>query len=385
MPNSPTSQEIGANVENLLKQFLTGLSFSIENPVRVFPDDITLMNSGSQHGLDLRWEVRFNQGGIRYTWYFESKGVGETEYLRTTPGGDQPFHIRLISDKLLQVLSYNILNYANRGVDCWCLFAPYIKLDADDRNELERLQAYLPFRLVIWDKDYLFPKLKHISPQLFQTIYSRDVNDVTPSIDVTKSVTIMIREHSVSGKFWNNVHKRYSAIRNDIVDRCKQEIILQSEIPPPAQDPTSQSHSPVRVTLYYFEFKSKKYYVDVSILQQAVAIADAQAVDAPSPSPALDESETGGVIVSSPVISESTNLDSVRNVFINAICRETQKSLHDEFAELLRDVNNPFLHIQIKHKIPTFVEKIFFEVIHDGTYFGCEDKPVYFESLKDFI
>ncbi len=380
----PNSQQIGANIENLLKDFLSSLSFVLEDPVRIFPDDLSLMNSGSQHGLDLRWEIRFNQGGIRYTWFFESKGVGESDYLRTPPGGNKPFHIRLISDKLLQILSYSTLDYAGRGIDCWCLFAPYLKIDNADRNELDRIQAYLPLRLVIWDKDFLFSKLKHINPSLFQTIYTNDTNSETRSVDVSRSLINVIREYSVSRKFWNNIHRKYTSIRNDIVNRCKKELIFQSEILPPAQTPTASGHSPQRVTFYYFEFNGKKYYVEANILQQAIATPAEYSVVSPSPSPAMDEEEIGE-ISSDTVPSEESNLDSVRNVFVNSICRDTGRSLHTEFADLLNDVNNPFLHIQIKHKIPTFVEKIFFELIHDGSYFGCDDKPVYFESIKDFI
>lgn len=385
MPNVQSSQQIGTNIEVLLKDFLSSLSFVLEEPVRIFPDDLRLMNSGSQHGLDLKWEMRFNQGGIRYTWYFESKGVGETEYLHTTPGGHKPFHIKLISDKLLQVLSYSTLNYADRGIDCWCLFAPYIKLDTDDRGELDRIQAYLPFRLLVWDKDFLFPKLKHINPSLFQRIYTHDSNSGVPSTDAIKLLINSIREHSVSGKFWNNIHRKYTSIRNDIVDRCKKELILQSEILPPSQTSTSSSQSLLRITSYYFEFSSRKYYVDANILQQAIATPTTHLIDSPSPSPAMDEEEIDSETSSESVSSEDTNLDSVRSVFINAICRETNRSLHTELADLLNNTNNPFLHIQIKHKIPTFIEKIFFEVIHDGSYFGCEDKPVYFESIKDYI
>jgi len=122
------SAKIGQRIESDLKDYLELMSVNKAN-IGILNNDLRLMKAGKQSGLDLNWDLSFNLSGMQYRWFFEAKGEGFTEYKNSFKHVN--FKIGLISDKLLQLIGRSDLD-----IDCWCLFAPYIKLDGNDKREL---------------------------------------------------------------------------------------------------------------------------------------------------------------------------------------------------------------------------------------------------------
>lgn len=362
----PQSHKIGRKVEEFLKQFLNELVFEIDDPPRIISDDLRLMSSGEQHGLDLNWEIRFNQGAIQYKWFFEAKGKGYSKYLDKKTWRHETYKLSIISDKLLQALSYYGLD-----IDCWCLFAPYLKLDEADKKELSKIQEFLPFKLVVWDKDFLFHRLRSINVDLFKVIYPKEAVSRRVPGEFTKIKTInSIRDLSIFGRFWNALHRRYWVIRNDIKQKCKTKIIFQCEF---QESRDQETDARIHTKQFYFLYLRDKYFIDKAYLDQATQEEVTKTITV-----------SGDEVIDNRRLEEA-NREAIRLVFVNSIKENTQETLSENIQDLLDGDDIPFMQVEIKHKISDYAETIPFELLNSSTYFGCsEDKPIYFGSVKDY-
>jgi len=346
------SEEIGYQVEGLLKSFLerigmvipASLPSGVESGPIIIPEDLRLMNSGSQHGLDLNWIIKFSNQGNEYTWYFEAKGFGFTKYFNNRNKKHEAFHINLISDKLLQSLSFHAMD-----IDCWCLFAPYIKLDEGDITELDNINEYLPFKLVFWDKDFLFSRLKSIDNELFQAIYPQDTLTTLSVVDpsLINNLVAKIKNKSVEGRFWNLVHKRYSAIKREIVERCQLDLVFESV--PAAQTNDGNDIPRETNTSHYFLYKNAKY------------------------------------ITSESDLSNADDIEGIKRLLANAK-DETNSPLITQFQTFLNIDDNPYLSIEVKHRSGNFRGRLAFNLLTSSTNLGCtQDKPVLFKVIDENI
>jgi hypothetical protein len=226
--------------------------------------------------------------------------------------------------------------------------------------------------------------MKFINKDLHNEIYIRDIVSSPPNAgNHLQSFVNKARENSVAGRFWNEVHRKYWLIRSDISSRCRKELIFQSTTPPP--DFTPEETPLPRDKSYFFIFENQQYNINSQFLPNENPRSQSHSTSSPSitsaesiqPSP----STTPGNIA-----LPTVDLDSVRAIFANALCTATNTTLEQKFKGFLDQNDNPFLHLQVKHKVPDFWDKIPMEIVNSATYFNCvNDKPVYFESVKDFV
>lgn len=126
-------------------------------------------NSGSQNGLDGLMDLEIN--GFKFSWYFEckdSKTKGDSTNVKELP------HIKedLFADKILQIMGERSRDHFPH---VFCLVAPHKRLGSNT-NLRERLKAWnkflrFPFKIVIWDFDYLYNKLSKIEHEICKSIY----------------------------------------------------------------------------------------------------------------------------------------------------------------------------------------------------------------------
>lgn len=335
-------EEIGQEVENHLENFLQSIGLtarlSSSNPtqpasIEVISEDLRLMNRGEQYGLDASWVIHFSDRGKTFNWYFEAKGHGFTDYINKPRSKHKPFHIKLIADKLLKSLTLH-----SKDIHCWCLFAPYISCDEGDLNELRDLAEYFPFKLIIWDKNFLYKFLPSINPNLFSTLYFLD-GQVSGDPSDINSLKEFVKASSHEGFFWNTIQKEYSVIKRSIVNRCKKKIIFESSTEQIAQEDQSIPRS--FNTTYKFIYESEEF------------------------------------VISTDDLSGATTIEGVKRLFAGAI-NDQSVSLSNKLKDFLEVDENLYLQIILEHRSGDYRNTIPFYEIHSGTNFGStKDKPAF--------
>ncbi len=303
------------------------------------------MKSGSQGGLDLNWDISFSLSGVSYKWFFEAKGKGFEKYKRD--GAHENFQISLISDKLLQLIGRSDLN-----IDCWCLFAPYIRLDGGDRRELESIGRHLPFHLVIWDKNILPVHLGSCAPMLFKKIYSK-AKKYPQKIELNQVVS-EIKSSSIKGRFQRNIHRHFYILRDEFQSKCERTIIFCKE---PQKGPRSTTDK------YFFEFQRTKYYVRRSVLEEVNSD--------------LETTNIGTRAFSEPKIEK----------LIAALgeARSGGNNLFEALKNLLKDKSAPFVRVAFLKKLKGF-DNLDFIKINSSSFFGVVgNKDILFETFEDYL
>ena len=341
--NSSTPEEIGQDVENHLENFLQSIGIATRslspNPtqlaeIEVITEDLRLMNRGEQYGLDASWVVHFSDKGKTFNWYFEAKGHGFTDYKNKPRSKHKPFHIKLVAEKLLKALTLH-----SKDVHCWCLFAPYISCDEGDLNELRDLAEYLPFKLIIWDKNFLYKYLPSINSDLFSTLYFLEQSAPSADQNLASFLKEIVKTHSHEGLFWNTVQKQYSVIRRSIVNKCKKKIVFDSstEYVPQEEEIIPRSFS----TTYKFIYESDEFVTNTTDL------------------------------------SGATTIEGVKRLFAGAL-NSSSVSLSSKLKEFFDDDDNPYLQIVLEHRCGGYRNSIPFYEIHSSTNFGSsKDKPAF--------
>ncbi len=330
MPNrSELPERIGQEVENQLSNLLGSMSLAIDK-TDIIPEDLRLMNRGEQYGLDVNWVIHFSDMGKNFNWYFEAKGHGFSEYKRNSR--HMAFHIKLIADKLLKSLTLH-----SRDIHCWCLFIPYISCDEGDLIEIKQLEEYFPFKLVIWDKNFLYQKLPHINKELFESLYFLDQVTSDENPQIRELIKNNIKISSYEGLFWNKVQKQYFSIRRSILDDCKKRMIFDSE--------QKYVFSEKREIPRSFETKYKFIFED-------------------------DE-----FIANQEDLSNASNIEGVKKLFAGAINTQSV-SLISKLKDFLDKEENPYLQITLEHRSGEYRNFIPYFEINSSTNFGCTvDKP----------
>jgi len=352
-------QKIGKEVESLLKELLCKVSF--DKNFNIFSKRISLMKSGRQFGLDLNWDINF-KGDITYRWFFEAKGNGFEHYKRHKE--PKSFRLNLISDKLLQILS----NWKYK-VDCWCLFIPYQRLDGTDEGQLEDLEIYFPFKIVIMDFDYL-QKIQYILPNLYRKIYLRDTKIRNSSKkDYIKELEKDIIQNSKHGRFLQNIHKEFIIKRNEIVDKCKRYITFNKEVrSSQEQDLTIQKKT------FYFLYDGDKYFVDEQIIKSALELKAQSKLDV------VDRPESIGVIDKNIRCRKELDKENLLKVLQSSKSNDN-RNLFDTLKKYLERKDIPFLHLVVRHMFTDYLA-LDFSIINSSHYFGLtKEKPIFFETI----
>lgn len=341
--SSSTPEEIGQDVENHLESFLQSIGLATRslsaNPtqsseIEVIADDLRLMNRGEQYGLDASWVIHFSDKGKTFNWYFEAKGHGFTDYKNKPRSKHKPFHIKLVAEKLLKALTLH-----SKDIHCWCLFAPYISCDEGDLNELRDLAEYLPFKLIVWDKNFLYKYLPSINKDLFSTLYFLEQSTSTIDQNTADYLKELVKTNSHEGLFWNTVQKQYYVIRRSIVNRCKKKIIFDSSTEYVSQEDEVIPRS--FNTTYKFIYESDEF------------------------------------VTSSDDLSRATSIEGVKRLFAGALNNESI-SLSNKLKDFFDDDNNPYLQIILEHRSGDYRKCIPFYEIHSSTNFGSnKDKPTF--------
>lgn len=327
----PLPEQIGQDVENQLIVFLNTIGLTVDD-VEVIPEDLRLMNRGEQYGLDASWVIHFSDMGKSFNWYFEAKGHGFLEYGKKPRSKHIPFNIKLIADKLLKSLSLH-----GRDIHCWCLFAPYVSCDEGDLIELKQLAEHFPFKLIIWDKNFLHQKLPYVSGDLFSTLYFLDQLTLPTNPQVINSITKDIKAASYEGLFWNKVQKQYFSIRRSILSKCRRKIVFESDI----QYGFSNEREIPRtfITTYKFIYEGDEFITNEENLSAAV------------------------------------NIEGVKKLLSSALNSQSI-SLSSKLKEFLDEEQNPYLQITLEHRSGDFKNCIPYYEINSSTNFGCLiDKP----------
>ncbi|NQV12851.1 MAG: hypothetical protein HQ530_00925 [Parcubacteria group bacterium] len=337
----------GQDIERYLKDYLRQLSISPKR-FSIIEKDLRIMKAGSQGGLDINWKINFDLYGLEYRWFLEAKGTGKKQYKKT--GRYKNFQMNIIADKLLQLLGRSDLN-----IDCWCLFAPYLRLDENDDSVLRSLEYYLPFKLIIWDKNYLYKRIWSISESLFKKIYF--TKRKYPAKGVIDPYIADIKRDCIAGRFIMNINKNYYFIKQELKDKCERQIILCKELSKrPKQPKTSESYK------HFFEFQGVKYFIDEKELKKV-----------------LNDFEISG---SGRESVKSFKKDNLINVFNNATSGE-DRSLYQEIRGYLLDDDLPFAKFVVIHKLEEFKEVDFIK-LNSSSYFGVENnKDILFENIVE--
>ncbi len=354
MPKSST--KIGKKIEAQLKEYLEKLAI-IPKSFLFFNKDLRLMKSGKQSGIDLNWDLNFNLGGTDYKWYFESKGRGRSEY--RTNKQYQNFTLSLISDKLLQLLGRADLN-----IDCWCLFAPYIRLDESNKREIEHIQKHLSFKLCIWDKDFLFPRIKVVHPGLFHTIYSR--HHIKESKGASKTAVIDLDNYvweiitdSIEGYFLKKIHERYRVLKRDVETKCNREMLFSKN---PAKG-------------YFFQYQGANYYIHEKHLTKA--IRDVEVISLKRYLGDIKDISVRNMV------GGNFKIKNLINIFDNALCEK--RSLYRMLRDYLNDPEIPFARICVVFKISDFAN-LSFSKLDSSIHFGTtENKNLLFKRDNRYI
>jgi len=341
------SVRIGRDIENYLKDYLRRLSIWPKNGnFRLIENDLRLMKSGKQEGLDINWSISFDFLGTEYKWFFEAKGKGKSKHQKS--GEYTNFHINIIADKLLQLIGRSDLD-----IDCWCLFAPYLRLDDNDKRLLKNIENYLPFRLLIWDKNYLPRSLWTVSENLFKEIYPRRRRYPAKN-DLDKYINDIKRE-CIKGRFIKNIHKRFLFIKQDLKTKCEREIILCKELVS-----TKSLSQDIRHFNYFLEFQGVKFYIEKKYLQKAITDKEN-----------LEVKEQ---------IAKALKTENLINIFSYSKNKDNI-TLYEEIKKYLSDDDIPFAKFIVRHKFKEFRE-IDFIKLNSSSYFGVgNNKDILFENI----
>lgn len=361
------SQGIGSRTEELLKEYLQGLSFY---DFGIMSKNLSLMKSGRQYGFDLSWSICFSQEGTQFKWFFEAKGRGLTKYRKT--GKTDVFKLSYISDKLLQVLSS-----WSYEIDCWCLFIPYLRLDERDRKEIKELQKIFPFNLIIWDKQFCDSAMQ-LTPDFYRTLYPREGRKVANKKQVRISrndLLLTLKRDSMYGIFLKKIHKEYSHIRADIERKCRKEMFFSKQIEEVRHKDQTQY-----ISRFYFLVDNIKFYIDRSYLDKAIR----NPKDIASKMLDIDRVEA---YPSRPI--REVNVDeAIEHTILLLILKKAvdknERSLFEYFNELVNEKDVIFLYVSVKHKYPDY-SMLSFLRMDSALYFDCsEEKPVIFDHTKDY-
>lgn len=311
------SARIGKRIESDLKDYLELMSVN-KADIRIFNNDLRLMKAGKQSGLDLNWDLSFNLSGTQYRWFFEAKGEGFTKYKNGAT--HENFRIGLIADKLLQLIGRSDLD-----IDCWCLFAPYVKLDGNDKRELENIGLHLPFRLVIWDKSILSIHLGSLSASLFKKTYSKAKNR-SHKIELEQIVN-EIKSNSIQGRFQKNIHRNFYILKSDLKNKCERVIIFCKE---PVKKIIGQKV--ITIDKYFFEYQKAKYFIEKSILEEV-------------------DNDLENLIIGTNTFKEP-KIDKLKKV----LCESTNNgtSLFNDLKTLISDKGAPFIKILFLKRLMNF-------------------------------
>ncbi len=343
-----SSARIGQRIESDLKNYLELMSVN-KTDIKIFSNDLRLMKSGKQSGLDLNWDLSFNLSGTQYHWFFEAKGEGFTKYINSGKHGN--FKIGLIADKLLQLIGRSDLD-----VDCWCLFAPYVKLDGNDKNELENIGMHLPFKLVIWDKNTLTAHLGSLSSNLFKKTYFK-AKRRSYKIELDQVIN-EIKSNSIQGRFQKNIHRNFFILKNDLKNKCERTIIFCKE---PIKEKANKEL--IYIDKYFFEYQKAKYYVERSILNEV-------------------NNDLESLTIGTNIFKEP-KVDKLKKVLCES--KNNGMSLFDDLKKLVSDKGAPFIKITFLKKINEF-PILDFVKINSSAHFGVMgNKDILFEKIEDYL
>lgn len=344
----PSSVQTGKNIENYLRKYLRQLSlYPQDGNFRLIEEDLRLMKSGKQGGLDINWDIRFDLFGVQYKWFFEAKGIGITKYKNKNQYTN--FQIKLIADKLLQLLGRIDLD-----IDCWCLFAPYLRLDENDKNLLRNLELHLPFRLLVWDGYYLPGNIYVASKKLFKAIYpnTNKGNLNKRSID---DYVVGIKKECIRGRFTKNIHERYLFLKQGLRRRCERKIIL-------CKEPVINKKQPHVTTdyEYFLEVQGVKYSIQKAVLEKSIKDTE--------------NTKIGKLVIKTP------KKENLLEIFKKAKNKD-RKSLFNEIKNYLSKRDTPFAKFVVLHKYKDFKELDFIK-LNSSSYFGGENnKDILFENI----
>lgn len=343
-----SSAKIGQRIEADLKDYLELISADKAH-IDIFSEDLRLMKSGKQSGLDLNWDLSFNLSGAQYRWFFEAKGEGFTKYRNGAK--HENFKIGLIADKLLQLIGRSDLD-----IDCWCLFAPYIKLDGNDKRELENIGLHLPFKLVIWDKSILSIYLGSLAPRLFKKTYSK-AKKCCRRIGLGQVVS-EIKSNSIRGRFQKHIHRNFYILKNDLKNKCERIIIFCKE---PIEE--KEDNKTIVIDKYFFEYQKAKYFIEKSILDKV-------------------NNDLENLTVGTNTFKEP-KIDNLKKVLYES--KNNGISLFDDLKILVSDKEIPFIKILFLKKIDEF-PNLDFVKINSSTHFGViGNKDILFEKIEDHL
>lgn len=359
------SAKIGKKVESKLKEYLEKIAI-IPKSFPIFSKDLRLMKSGKQSGIDLNWDLNFNLGGPDYKWYFESKGFGMSDYRNSKKY--QNFTLSLISDKLLQLLGRTDLN-----IDCWCLFIPYARLDETDKIEIAHIQNHLPFKLCIWDVDFLFHRIKLIHPELFNTIYFKHkikINAASSVVNNLDNYVWEIIEDTLEGYFTRKIHEKYRLLKRELEARCNREIIFGKDLGKGLGEGQKEGKG------YFFQYQGANYYVPEEHLKNAIREAEKISLEKNQGFGDIKGASLGNML------GGNYKINDLIQIFENALCGG--KSLYQMLQEYLNDPDILFARISVVFKIRDF-SNLSFSKLDSSIHFGTTDnKDLLFKVIKAY-